>query len=296
MTLGAIVTITNPILRQDKYLECITCLKDLCDEVVVVDGGSTDGSLEKITGCKIIHGNWPYEWNWIELPRHLNIGREALTTDWCLKIDIDQFFHEKDFKSIRDKLAECPKDCQVATFQKMSLTYNKKYYQKGGQPIAFRNKDYIKIGKNLDKETDLCFAIRQTGTERVYQTERYCEWNNQGESLKEKIILDYNLPVGKDLVTFKTGIQFWNYDYFFKTRRFTKREFWRFSRAYHRYFNSWEFGSSSEKSFVKFLEMMKGRYNRSPYTYKLEDHPKYIREAVKNLTKEQFGFNAWGLV
>lgn len=61
MTLGAITTITNPILRQDRYLECIACLKDLCDEVVVVDGGSTDGSLEKMKGCKIVHGNWPKE-------------------------------------------------------------------------------------------------------------------------------------------------------------------------------------------------------------------------------------------
>ena len=166
------------------------------------------------------------------------------------------------------------------TFQKMSMTYGGKYYEKGGQPIAFRNLPGIVIGKALDKETDLCFAIRQTGTETVWDWEGTMKY--------------YELPIGKSLKEERTGVNYWNYDYFFKTKEFTKKEFWRFSRAYYRYFQSWEFGNNEEDSFRIFLNMQKGRHDKALYTYKLEDHSKYIRDAVKNLSEEQFGYSGFG--
>jgi len=305
MKLSILTTITNPEQRQDKYKEAFKCYSDLADEVVVVNGGKAEffefekknityeGKMYGKAVFKFINLEWPEEWNWFELPRHLDAGRRNCTGDWIIKMDIDQMFHEKDFDRIKTKLAECPENIDVATFQKMSMVYGNKYYQKGGQSIAFRNKPYIAIGKNLNKRTDLCFAIRQTGVEKLEQLFTYSEWDERGENLIEDKII-YDLPVGTGLDTFKTGIQYWNYDYFFKTKEFTKKEFWRFSRAYNRYFKVWTFGNSEEASFKVFLNMMEGRYNRAPYTYKLGDHPKYIREAVKNLQPKQFGFNGWG--
>lgn len=277
MKLSILTTITNPEVRQDKYIEALTCYCDLADEVVVVNGGApiSVGILFSHPKIKIIDMPWPDEWNWIELPRHLNAGKEACTGDWILKLDIDQLIHEKDFEMVRRKLAECPSECYSASFQKMSLTYGKKYYQKGGQTIGFRNLPELFIGKSTSRATDLCFAVVKTGSIKVD---------------------DYDLPVGYDPLVFKTGISYWNYDYFFKTKEFTKKEFYRFSRAYERYFHSWEFGTSEEDCLRVFLEMQKGRYDRAPYSYKLEDHPKYIRRDVGDLTKEQFGFNGWGLL
>jgi len=293
MKLSVVTTITNPDERQDKWREALACYCAFADEVVVVNGGKPIISktskavnglmfyLESISPenesyvdkTKEVMLPWPHEWNWIELPRHLNAGLEACTGDWCLKIDADQFIHENDFDAVREMLLGCPDNIDVLTFQKMSMTYGGKYFQKGGQPIAFRRKDYIKIGKDVDKHTDLCFPIKVTGYEKVN---------------------DYQLPCGTELTREKTGISYWNYDYFFKDKRFTKREFWRFSKAYHRYFDEWTFGSNSDKSFRVFLNMMKGRHDKAPYTYKLEDHPKYIKEAVRNLKESQFGHSAWG--
>lgn len=283
MKLSILTTITNPDERQDKWREALGCYIEFADEVIVVNGGDetkfdvllSRTAYYKFPELKLIHLPWPYEWNWIELPRHLNAGLEKCTGDWVIKLDIDQFIHEKDFRELRAKLRTCPEDCDVATFQKMSMTYGKKYYQKGGQPIAFRNLGFVSIGLNKDKKTDLCFPIKQDGFIEVG---------------------DYLLPVGRQLKEFKTGISYWNYDYFFKTRDFTEKEFFRFSRAYYRYFKRWTFGKTAVSSFHVFLNMMKGRHDRSPYTYKLSDHPKYIREAVKNLKPEQFGYNAWGLL
>lgn len=215
--------------------------------------------------------------NWVELPRHLNMGLEALTTDWCLKIDIDQFIHEHDFEQIRWKIKDCPKEIDVLTLEKVSMTYGGKYYQKGPIPVVFRNKDYIRIGKKIGEYTDLCFPIRV---------------------IKHEKVEGYDLPCGTSLTQGRMRNRLWNYDYFFKTKRFTKRELWRFSRAYHRFFGEWTFGSNSEEAFKRFLAMMEGRHDRSPYDYtnNMYDHPKYIRNAVKNLKPSQFGYDGFGML
>lgn len=293
MRISILTTITNPDQRQDTWKEALRCYLDLADEVVVVNGGEPlgvdilDYLVEKPTKqgfeydlvhkVKEVMMPWPQDWNWLELPRHLNAGREKCTGNWIIKLDIDQMFHEKDFLAIRKQLALCPDNVMVATFQKMTLTYGNKYYQKGEQPIAFRNYPNIEIGKNIEKTTDLCFAIRRTGEVILYEHDE----------------VFYKLPMGHDLPTFKTGIQYWNLDYYFKTKEFTKKEFYRMSRAYYAYTYDWKFGATEEDAFEIFLKMTRGRYNRSPYEAKLKDYPKYIHEALKNLTPEQFGYNGW---
>lgn len=312
MKISILTTIANPRERQDKWLEAFECYKDFANQLVVVNGSkklrfnflspglcdfrsqeeiAKDEIKQKLLDRKrgysidgnekfiIVNQAWPEEWNWVELPRHLNAGLEQCTGDWVIKLDIDQFIHEKDFEAIRATLHRCPDYISVVTFQKMTLLYGKKYYQKGPVPIAFRRQPEIKIGKDINKRTDLCFPIKQTGVEVVtYEKGRY------------------ELPTGEGLLTYKGGQHFWNYDYFFKDKRFTKREFWRFSRAYHRYFKEWTFGNTSNASFKIFINNMSSRYKKAPYTYKLEDHPKYIRQAVQELIPDQFGYNGWGIV
>jgi len=105
---------------------------------------------------------------------------------------------------------------------------------------------------------------------------------------------DYKLHMGYELATDKSSISFWNYDYFFKTKAFTKKEYFRFSKAYQRYFGEWKFGSTEEEAFEKFMKSIKSKWDRAPYNALPESHPKYIRKAVNDLTPEQLGLNAWG--
>ena len=278
MKLSILTTITNPVERQDRWVEAIACYKELADEVVVVDGSDIqkkDFVVDQVNKVKYVHLPWPQDWNWIELPKHLNAGLEVCTGDWILKLDIDQFINEKDFDGLRGLLTNADEHEDALTLQKMSMLYGGRYFQKGPMSVLFRNKPYIKIGKDINERTDLCFPIK------------FKEYESVG---------DYQLPTGTTLPTGKLGIQYWNYDYFFKTKEFTQKEFWRFSQAYHRYFGAWTFGTNEEVAMKVFLNMMKGRYVRAPYTYKLEDHSKYIRKAVEELKLEQFGYNGWGLV
>jgi len=295
--ISILTLITNPKERQDKFEEAFSCYKDFADEVIVVDGGrdkEIDGRVDDLGKMKVVYLHWPREeWNWVELPRHLNEGLKHCTGDWTIRLDIDQLIHERHFIELREILENCPKDFLTATMQKMSFTYRNKFYQKGEQAICLRNNPNIRFGKNFDKKTDLCFPIFQTAIQPFFATFPNKELDDKNTRRSEEIPPYYNLPVGITPKQFKTGVKYFNYDYFFKTKEFTKKEFWRFSRAYYSFFKEWHFGDSEEKSFEIFINMQKGRYKRAPYTAKIEDHPMWLRKAVEELTSEQCGKDLW---
>lgn len=91
------------------YQESIACLVDLCDEVVVLDAGSTDGTLEDLrriasenTKVRLVEGAV-----WDCAPKHdrlrvlANQAMSHLTTDWHFMLQADEVIHEKSFEIIR---------------------------------------------------------------------------------------------------------------------------------------------------------------------------------------------------
>lgn len=280
MKLSIITTITNPIGRQDFFKEALECFNDLGDEVIVVDG-SREPVVSDTKKMKVIHRVWDYDWNWLELPERFKIAREECTGDWILKLDIDHLIHEADMEQLREIVETAPLGVEGIGMQKVSFCYGGRHYDKGLVLMIIRNLPYLSFGKNIETETDLCYPIKLVGTETHYDSE-----------LGKRFVIDY----GKDVKFHRSGISFYNYDYFFKTKEFTENEFWRMSQAYYRHFKSYPFGNTKKKAFDKFLNMQKTRKDRAEYETNLYEHPKYVREMVRNLKPEQFGFNAWGLL
>jgi len=82
------VPISACIIAKDEADRIGPCLASLafCDEIVVIDSGSTDGTQEicRKAGARVIETDWP---GWVE---QKNRAVEAANHDWVLSLDADE--------------------------------------------------------------------------------------------------------------------------------------------------------------------------------------------------------------
>jgi len=236
---------TDPEKRMDPWKEALACYGELADEVV------SSGE------------NWPYEFSWEYIGKVFNESFQKATGDWVIRMDLDYFFHQKDFKKLRDELQN-NFDKPAIAFPKNQFFTPERYALKTNIVIAYNKKFFPEI--MLNGGGDLCLP-----------------------TLNGKEIKPTEVPISK--------IKLWNYDSMFKTREVIKEDRARFARAWHRYFGDWGKGEGedSEKAFEAWFEMIRKRYVKHRKTVNLEDHPKFIYNKIKNLTPKQFGYNAFGL-
>lgn len=277
MKLSIHTTITDPDKYQYAWREALECFCALADEVIIVNGGESlsldDGKIKEILLP------WPEEWHWSELPVHLNAGLDACSGDWALKMDIDYLIHESDFSTLRFALEEA-KHHLVASLMKCPIVNKNHFYRKCDIPFAINKAlggNKIKYGKPLDgQKSDWCYPIF---TQKEYI--RYGEKN----LVPEGRLVD-------EVVVRRTGIDVWDYDYFFRTKEIAKSEFWRFSKAYATVFDkSW--GSTEKESWNVFCEQMKGRVKKAILPLGIESHPRFIKERILAMTPQEYGFNNW---
>lgn len=102
-TIGVHTHITNPLsFGYLSYLACVESWARVADEVVVVDGGSTDNSISLLMDwlgplarkVKIITTPETYwgageQWFWPQIAINRQVGYAALQTDWAIHVDAD---------------------------------------------------------------------------------------------------------------------------------------------------------------------------------------------------------------
>lgn len=104
------------------WRESINSMLGFCDEVVVLDGGSSDGTYEALK-------NWAVEEPRLivrQLKRDWNDKRFALfngqqkaaartlcTKEWCWQVDIDEVVHEADYEKVKLLLRQIPKPVKM---------------------------------------------------------------------------------------------------------------------------------------------------------------------------------------
>ncbi len=280
MKLSIVTTITNPDKYQYAWREALLNFCSLADEVVVVNGGESislldfSGKLKKSCDLKEVLLPWPEEWHWRELPLHLNAGLAAASGDWVLKMDIDYLIHEADFPSIRAAL-EAWAEVPIISFVKLLVVNRFRSFEKTILPFCINKRlmgEKIQFGECVTEKTDWCYPLLVSG--------KRPDGVPQGVKVPEQMARC-------------CGIRIWDYDYFFRAADVAQSEFWRFAKAYATAFDkSW--GDTQDRAWEIFCKQYRGRLRKFLFPLLIESHPEVIRDRIRMMKPEEFGYDNWG--
>lgn len=93
--------------------ESVMCLKELCDEVIVLDAGSTDGTSELVKSLQdrktrailCSHEEWVEQTGKEKLAYFTNKCIERVTTDYVFSLQADEILHQDSYTAVRRAVA-----------------------------------------------------------------------------------------------------------------------------------------------------------------------------------------------
>jgi len=120
--LSGYTTAYNVMNSDYPWRESITSLLGFCDEVIVLDGGSSDGTYKELlkmseNESRLVVNQIKRDW---ENPRFAlydgqqkAAARTLCTGDWCWQMDIDEIVHEEDYAKIKKLIRQLPKTAKL---------------------------------------------------------------------------------------------------------------------------------------------------------------------------------------
>lgn len=271
MKISIFVCTINPEYWCFPYEAALKSYCDFADEVVVIDSGSKDGSLEKMKAIsnkiRIIHSDWPWTFTQREYPIHYNLGFKECTGDWILKMDIDHVLDPRYYQDLLIRLSHAD-GMKMATFQRWNFLNRYQYYDKGRMPTALNKKFDTQVGVPIGEDkTDWTVPI---------EVKEVINGVPHGNRIHPDYILN-------------TGVPVFNYDCFFRDRYKCKVWYQRIARA-----NPSVYGNGDEEAWEHWKAI---RWNQKVEpglkTVKIKDHPEYIREKLKNMIPDMWGHSNW---
>lgn len=111
--LGGILFIKDGIKYDYCYREAIGCLKSFCDETIILDAGSEDGTKEDLLSfadeqCQIVAVDkelWNRQHGREKLAYFQNVALSFLNTEYYFLLQADEIVHESCFDAIRKAVA-----------------------------------------------------------------------------------------------------------------------------------------------------------------------------------------------
>lgn len=119
--------VLNPSEQGFPYEQSIRSMLGFCDEVVVVEGGSTDGSKERLEQMakedpriKVVSRVWDWEEPGMDGMQKA-FGRAMCSGEFLWQQDADEVVHERDYVKIRNLAKKFPKDAKLISLPVVEL-------------------------------------------------------------------------------------------------------------------------------------------------------------------------------
>ena len=199
-TISGYTTTLNCIKQNYPFEASIKSMLGFCDQVVIVDGGSTDGTVERLRDIEsknsnvIVHiqeRDWESKRFAVFDGLQKALARALCTGEFCWQQDSDEIIHERDFAKIKELTRKLPKSMDLIALPVIEFWGRKGKIRIDATPWKWRmsrNKPHITHGipaslRKFDKEgnlysgqgTDGCDYIRSDTFEPVPFVNFYSE-------------------------------------------------------------------------------------------------------------------------
>ncbi len=161
--------------EEDFLPRCLESVKSLVDEIIIVDTGSTDGTIAvaKRYGAKVYQHPWEEDYS-----KHRNQSLAYATGDWILVMDADEVIAEKDLARIRTILDTVRADGFYFTLRNYegtsnlaNLTVNPGDYEEGKGFPGYIGCDLVRLFRN-DSQIYFVGQVHETVTPAVLESRK----------------------------------------------------------------------------------------------------------------------------
>lgn len=167
--------------NEEKYLEqCLNSVKNIIDEIVIVDTGSTDNTknVAKKYKAKIFDFKWADDFSTAR-----NESLKHATKDWILVMDADEIIEKKDLEKIKNSIENAEEN--VAGFSLEQRSYINNYFEGA-----------IKNDSDFDRVKDYPFYIPHFLV-RLFRNRLGLNFKHKIHELVEDSIIEKNLKYKK---------------------------------------------------------------------------------------------------
>jgi len=306
MKISAFCLVTNATKFGYPFIESIKSWAKAVDEVVIVDGGSTDDTVKLIeeigdSKIRIIQDEdckWEDEWFYSRMGKNFNRGYHECTGDIVIKFDVDYVLHDSAYSD--NPQINLRANCQRAVDQ-------------GKLTVAFIRWNLMTVDKHFYKRQKTLGVNRIACKQRSVMPEYGLDikrWSWGYEPIvveREENGIKFGTLIGTIGNFFGSNIRVFNYGFAFSTKEQVE-----WVRTRHRLAEIRQKRMKYkhiEQPIVETEEQIKKNvggslkqhiknclaYSKRPQMMvNLEAHPRIMHDKIRNLKPEQQGYDFWG--
>jgi glycosyltransferase involved in cell wall biosynthesis len=191
-----LLTLSMIVKNEEESLpKCLGSVRDLVDEIIIVDTGSTDNTVQiaRSYGAKIHHFEWINDF-----AAARNEALKHSHGEWILYLDADERIKPTDFKKLREmlKVADSNLGAIICTIESDHSNLNgASELHRGGYPRLFKNLGYPKIHFTGRVHEQISPAIQEAGLgmSRSDIVIIHDGYNRPREEMEQKLQRNYKL-------------------------------------------------------------------------------------------------------